>query len=153
MSFARRAPLAVTCLMLSGSSTHVVASQQPASNAEIHLVVRSDSGPIPRAQVIVNRVTAETDAEGRATLHVVPGPVDITVVKEGFDPVTISATGTLGQSQVIPVTLERQTAMEEHVTVSATRTDKRIEDQPKWGGRGGGVGGECEKKEKATRGT
>ncbi len=64
------------------------------------------------------------------TLHVPPGPVDITVVKEGFNPVTVSATATLGQPHVIPIVLERQTAIEEHVTVSATRTDKRIEDQP-----------------------
>jgi len=78
----------------------------------------------------VSGITTQTDAEGRTTLRVVTGPVDITVVKEGFNPVTISATATLGQSQVIPVTLERQTAIEEHVTVSATRTDKRIEDQP-----------------------
>jgi iron complex outermembrane receptor protein len=56
--------------------------------------------------------------------------VEITVVKEGFNPVTVSATATLGAAQVIPVVLERQTAIEEHVTVSATRTDKRIEDQP-----------------------
>jgi iron complex outermembrane receptor protein len=74
--------------------------------------------------------TTLTDAEGRTTLHVAPGPVDITVVKEGFNPVTVSATATLGPPQVIPIVLERQTAIEEHVTVSATRTDKRIEDQP-----------------------
>jgi hypothetical protein len=36
----------------------------------------------------------------------------------------------MGAPQVIPIVLERQTAIEEHVTVSATRTDKRIEDQP-----------------------
>jgi outer membrane receptor for ferrienterochelin and colicins len=130
MSFCRLARLGVACLLLSAAWAHAQTSQQRASNAEIHIVVRSDNGPIPRAQVIVNGIATETDAEGRTTVRVVPGPVDITVVKEGFNPVTISATAMLGQSQVIPVTLERQTAIEEHVTVSATRTDKRIEDQP-----------------------
>src|SRR5436190_6886422 len=130
MSVYRLARRGVACLLLSASWAHAQASQQRTSNVEIQIVVRSDSGPIPRAQVIVNGITTETDAEGRTTLHVVPGPVDITVVKEGFNPVTISATAMLGRSQVIPVTLERQTAIEEHVTVSATRTDKRIEDQP-----------------------
>ena len=72
----------------------------------------------------------ETDANGRLTLQVAPGPIEITVVKEGFNPVTVTATAIAGQSQVIPIPLERQTAIEEHVTVSATRTDKRIEDQP-----------------------
>src|SRR4051812_2943193 len=130
MSVCRPARRGLACLLLSASWAHAQTSQQRASTVEIQIVVRSDSGPIPRAQVIVNGVTTETDAEGRATLQVVPGPVDITVVKESFNPVTISATAMLGESQVIPVTLERQAAIEEHVTVSATRTDKRIEDQP-----------------------
>lgn len=59
-----------------------------------------------------------------------PGPVEVTVVKEGYNPVTVSATATAGPPQEIPIALERQTAIEEHVTVSATRTDKRFEDQP-----------------------
>src|SRR3954470_3420036 len=130
MCVGRPTGVGVACLLLSASWTHAHTSQQRASNAEIQIVVRSDNGPIAQAQVIVSGITTQTDAEGRTTLRVVPGPVDITVVKEGFNPVTISATATLGQSQVIPVTLERQTAIEEHVTVSATRTDKRIEDQP-----------------------
>jgi iron complex outermembrane receptor protein len=66
---------------------------------------------------------------GRLTLQIAPGPVEITIVKEGFNPVTVIATAIAGQSQVISIPLERQTAIEEHVTVSATRTDKRIEDQ------------------------
>src|SRR4051812_44895592 len=98
MSFSRLARFGVACLLLSAASAHTEASQQPASNTEIQLVVRSDSGPIPRAQVIVNGVTTETDSEGLTTLQVVPGPVGITVVKEGFNPVTISATAMLGQS-------------------------------------------------------
>jgi len=130
MSYCRLAQLGVACLLLSASWAHAQASQAPPSTAEIQIVVRSESGPIPRAQVIVGGTTTETDAEGRTTLHVAPGPVEITVVKEGFNPVTVSATAALGPRQVIPVVLERQTAIEEHVTVSATRTDKRIEDQP-----------------------
>src|SRR3954464_1602804 len=130
MSLCRLARLGIACLLLSASLAHAETSQQRASHAEIQIVVRSENGPIPRAQVVISGITTETDAEGRATLQVVPGPVDITVVKEGFNPVTIGATATLDQSQVIPVTLERQTAIEEQVTVSATRTDKRLEDQP-----------------------
>src|SRR5438552_4955374 len=130
MSFCRLARLGVACLVLSDSWAHAQAPQQRTSNEEIQIGVRSDSGPIPRAQVIVNGITTETDAEGRTTLQVVPGPIAITVVKEGFNPVTVTATAIAGQSQAIPIPLERQTAIEEHVTVSATRTDKRIEDQP-----------------------
>jgi hypothetical protein len=117
--------------LLASSWTHAQPpSQASKSDAEIQIIVRSDSGPIARAQVIARGRTFETDAEGRATIHVRPGPLEITVVKEGFDPVTASTTAAMGAPQVIPIVLERQTAIEEHVTVSATRTDKRIEDQP-----------------------
>jgi iron complex outermembrane receptor protein len=79
---------------------------------------------------MVSGRAVQTDANGRSTLKVAPGPIEITVVKEGFNPVTVTATAVAGQSQAIPIPLEPQTAVEEHVTVSATRTDKRIEDQP-----------------------
>src|SRR3954468_23324216 len=97
MSLCRLARLGIACLLLSASLAHAETSQQRASHAEIQIVVRSENGPIPRAQVVISGITTETDAEGRATLQVVPGPVDITVVKEGFNPVTIRATATLDQ--------------------------------------------------------
>jgi len=131
MCLYRSARLAVACVLLPASWTHAQPpSQDSQSNAEIKIIVRSDSGPIARAQVVVRGNTSETDADGRTILHVQPGPLEITVVKEGFNPVTVSATVAIGPPQVIPIVLERQTAIEEHVTVSATRTDKRIEDQP-----------------------
>ena len=107
-------------------------AQTPVSqgSAEIQLAVRSDSGAISRAQVIVRGETVETDPDGKVTLHIPPGPVEITVVKEGFNPVTVTATAVAGEPQTLPITLDRQAALEEHVTVSATRTDRRIEDQP-----------------------
>ena len=101
---------------------------QPA--AVIEITVTADARPVLQAQIIVGGKTVQTDANGRVTLQVGPGPIEITVVKEGFNPVTVTATAIAGQSQAIPIPLERQTAIEEHVTVSATRTDKRIEDQP-----------------------
>jgi outer membrane receptor for ferrienterochelin and colicins len=130
MTYWRSARLAVTCLLLGVSWAYAQGSQAQAPPAEIQIAVRSESGPIARAQVIMGGRTTETDADGWTTLRVAPGPVEITIIKEGFNPVTVAATATLGAPQVIPIVLERQTAIEEHVTVSATRTDKRIEDQP-----------------------
>src|SRR5262249_51106623 len=133
MSRSQLVGVALTCVFATAGA-QAAAVQQPAASAqpfaEIHVVVRADSGPLAQAQVIVAGNTTHTNAEGRTTLRLAPGPVDITIVKEGFNPVTITATAVLGRSQEIPITLERQSAIEEHVTVSATRTDKRIEDQP-----------------------
>src|SRR5207342_2254745 len=44
--------------------------------------------------------------------------------------VSLSVEFRLGTEREIPVVLEDQEAIEEHVTVSATRTDTRLEDQP-----------------------
>jgi outer membrane receptor for ferrienterochelin and colicins len=121
--------LGVACVLFGVASAYAQVPQQPPT-AEIQLVVRSDAGPVPRAQIVVSGKTSETDAEGRITLQVAFGSVEITVIKVGYNPVTVKVVAIAGPPQVIPITLERQTAIEEHVTVSATRTGKRIEDQP-----------------------
>jgi|KBSSwiStaDraftv2_1062776.scaffolds.fasta_scaffold32780_5 iron complex outermembrane receptor protein len=108
----------------------LLAALQVQPSASVELVVSSEAGPVSRAQVVVAGKTVETGSDGRIALTLPLGPVDITVIKEGFNPVTVTVTAVAGTSQVVPVTLEAQSAIEEHVTVSATRTDKRIEDQP-----------------------
>jgi iron complex outermembrane receptor protein len=102
--------------------------QQPLAHVEVR--VSSDGGPVERAQIVISDSTTETDDAGRVTLQVVPGDVQITVIKTGFGPTTVTATVAPGEVRVVAISLERQLVVEEHVTVSATRTDKRIEDQP-----------------------
>jgi iron complex outermembrane receptor protein len=104
-----------------------LAIQQPAI---IQLTVTAAKQPVAGAQAIVAGHTSTTDAEGHVRLDVSPGPVEITVVKERFNPVTVTATAVAGLEVAIEVPLEKQTAIEEQVTVSATRTDKRLEDVP-----------------------
>jgi len=67
---------------------------------------------------------------GRTAFDVPPGPVQIVVAKEGFEPETVSIDIRTGEPRAISIALRPQSAIEEHVTVAATRTDKRIEDQP-----------------------
>jgi outer membrane receptor for ferrienterochelin and colicins len=99
-------------------------------SAAIRLLVTSEGRPIAGAQVVGAGRTVRTAADGRATLLVAAGSVSITVIKEGFNPQTIVATAVEGREQTIEVTLEPQTAIEEHVTISATRTNRGLEDQP-----------------------
>jgi outer membrane receptor for ferrienterochelin and colicins len=123
-----RSVVALALASLSGFGT--ARAQITQALAEIDLVVTAETRPVSEAQVIVGGKRLQTDADGRLHLQVAPGPIEITVVKERFNPVTVTATAIAGQSQSISIVLERQTAIEEQVTVSATRTDKRIEDQP-----------------------
>jgi outer membrane receptor for ferrienterochelin and colicins len=108
----------------------LVAVLQQLPSTVIRMEVTSDGHPIPGAQVVVDGRTVRTAADGRATLQVAAGSVIITVIKEGFNPQTLVATAVEGHEQTVEITLEPQTAIEEHVTISATRTNRGLEDQP-----------------------
>ena len=102
-----------------------------AQNGVIRVEVRSADGPVQDAEVIVRGETSRTDASGIVTITTASGATDVTVVKEGFVPVTTSITVPLGGQQDVVVTLESQPTIEEEVIVLAsTRTDRRLEDQP-----------------------
>src|SRR4030095_16583824 len=59
---------------------------------------------------------------------IAPGQADILVTKEGFSEVT--TTVTVDANQQRDVIVELGPALKEEITVSATRTDRRLEDQP-----------------------
>jgi len=98
--------------------------------ARLRVEVRSADGPVPGADVVINGVTRKTDAEGLALFMVPPGSIAIVVVKDGFAAASASVDVAANQQQTIPIELNRAASIEEHVTVSATRTDRGIEDQP-----------------------
>ena len=102
----------------------------PGQTTTIQIEVRSGSGPVAGADVVIAGKTFTTAANGTASATVAPGRVEITAVKEGFLPATVTVTISPGQTQPIIVTLDRQPTLEEEVIVSATRTNKRVEDQP-----------------------
>ena len=113
--------------VLSSISTAFVFAQQ---NARLRVEVRSEDGPVRDADVVVNGVTHKTDAEGTTTLTLPVGRADIVVVKNGFAPASASVDLVADQDQPVTIELTRTASVEEHVTVSATRTDRGIEDQP-----------------------
>jgi iron complex outermembrane receptor protein len=103
---------------------------QPGRGATIRVEVTMAGAPVAAADVVVAGKTYRTTREGMATIEVAAGAVEITVAKEEFVPVTTSITVQPGQVQVVLVELQRSPSVAEEVTVSATRTDKRLEDQP-----------------------
>jgi iron complex outermembrane receptor protein len=106
----------------------LLVSQQPVST--ILCTVTSNGVPVPSADVVVAGRTYVTGPDGGVRIPVQPGEIAIVVAKEGFGPVTTSVTVAPRTEQAVVVELQPQPTLEEHVTVSATRTDKRIEDQP-----------------------
>ena len=92
--------------------------------------VTAAGAPVPGAEIVVAGKTYVTDARGEIRIDVRPGPVELSVVKTGFAPVTTTIAVGAGQLQIVTIELERTPTVEETITVSATRSDKRVEDQP-----------------------
>ena len=86
--------------------------------------------PAAGATVRVSGTPYTTDAEGKITAPVPAGTLRITVAHDGFLTVTKDIVVTAGAGQEVAVTLEPEPEHHEEITVSATRTDKRLEDQP-----------------------
>ena len=97
-------------------------------SATVRIEVRHDGTPLADASVLVNGNRYTTTAEGVVLATVTPGNVDIVVVHEGFAPLT--TTLAIAADQRREVIAELQTALRDEITVSATRTESRIEDLP-----------------------
>ena len=103
------------------------AAQEPASSLRVE--VRAGDAVVDDAEVIVRGLTYRTDSAGSVTIPSPAGLIEITVVKAGFASATTSVELAAGIQRQLVIRL--QPALEEHVTVvAATRTDKRLEDQP-----------------------
>lgn len=102
-------------------------AQAPAS---IRVEVVAEGLPVADAEVIVSETTYKTAEDGSVTIAVPPGAIELTVIKEPFAPLTSSVSVLAGQTLPVVVELQRQPAVEEQITVSATRTDRGLEDQP-----------------------
>ena len=106
----------------------MAAAAQPTGTVTVE--VRTGGGPVPGAAVTINGATYDTDAAGQVIAAVAAGTVSIAVTREGFGPATATLTIAAGQSQAVVVELTSQPSVEERIVVSATRTDRRLEDQP-----------------------
>ncbi len=98
--------------------------------ATIRVQVRAADKPVVAAEVLVAGATHQTDASGSVTATVTPGAVELVVVKAGYVAATASVQVAAGSLQDVVVDLQPEPTVEETVTVSSTRTDKRLDDQP-----------------------
>jgi outer membrane receptor for ferrienterochelin and colicins len=96
----------------------------------VRVEVRHDGNAVADAEIVANGTALKTNASGVVAIPLPPGIVTITVSKESLLPTTVSVTVIAGQTLPLQVELQQQLIVEEQVTVSATRTDKRLEDQP-----------------------
>lgn len=97
----------------------------------IRVEVRAGADAVAGAEVIVAGTSHVTDATGVALVPAPPGAAAVTVVREGFFPVTVTIPPAVGAERILRIELRPELTIEEEVTVVAsTRTGRRIEDQP-----------------------
>jgi outer membrane receptor for ferrienterochelin and colicins len=120
--------LRVLVVIVFTSISQLPAFAQPQTSVQV--VVRSESGPLTDATVVISGGSHLTDAAGSVTAAVAPGRIEITALKEGFVPATTALDLLPGQPRQVIVQLEAAPVVEETIIVSATRTDARLEDQP-----------------------
>jgi outer membrane receptor for ferrienterochelin and colicins len=104
-----------------------IAAAQPAM---VRVEVRHGGTAVSGASVVINGAPYRSDNSGLVTTDVPAGRVEIVVTKERFDPASASVDLQAGEVRSVLVELLTQSALEEHVTVSATRTGRGIEDEP-----------------------
>lgn len=98
---------------------------------QVRVEVLATNKPVIGAEVVAKGTTMPTNNEGVVTIRVPSGTTQVTVVAEGYLPVTVSVDVDTDYEHVLHINLIEQPSLEEEVTVVAsTRTDRRIEDQP-----------------------
>ena len=119
-------------LLLLLSALVVATAQVFAQSAvtTVRVVVRANDAPVAGAQVTIAGTVQQTDASGIVVAAVRAGRVDVLVVSDAFEPARVTVQIAEGQQQDVLVELREPVEVEETVTVAATRTDKRLEDQP-----------------------
>ncbi len=87
-------------------------------------------GPVVGAQVRTAGQTARTDSEGRATLTLPAGKHVLNVTAEGFLDTSIASTAEPGAMNRVEIALVPRITREDQIIVTASRTERRIDDQP-----------------------
>jgi iron complex outermembrane receptor protein len=109
----------------------LVAAQQPAApTGTLVVTVRADSEPLASAIVRAGRVAVRTDEHGVARLVVPAGAAKVIVRRIGFKPDSVNTTVAAGGTAELALELHEAEEELEAMTVLATRSERRLSDEP-----------------------
>jgi len=118
-----------TAAMLPLSGAHG-AEQPPSATGVVLVEVIHQGNPLPQAQVKAGDRRVVTGETGEVSLELPAGPVRLEVSHEGFATERADVVVRPGMETRVIVELSPPVALEEEVIVTATRTGKRLQDQP-----------------------
>ncbi|MGK2961010.1 MAG: TonB-dependent receptor plug domain-containing protein, partial [Gemmatimonadaceae bacterium] len=99
-----------------------------ADSGRVTIVVLNDSTPQSMAVVQSGLLRVRTDSLGKAALTLAVGPHVITAMGLGLRPDSIAVSITAGLDTIVTIDLEAQEIAS--MVISATRSERRIEDDP-----------------------
>jgi outer membrane receptor for ferrienterochelin and colicins len=100
------------------------------STVALTVIVRRDTAPVADVAVGSGSIRGSTDAGGMAVLQLAPGDRRIIAAKIGFKPETLLVRLRAGVDTSVTIELLAQPTELSGVIVSATRSGRRIEDEP-----------------------
>ena len=112
------------------ASALLLAALQLQDSATLRVQVVHRDVPVASALVRAGRVAAQTDEQGSARLRLPAGPQLVVVSRLGFATDSVALALHANQDTVVIVSLEQAAAEVEAVIVTATRSERRIEDTP-----------------------
>jgi outer membrane receptor for ferrienterochelin and colicins len=118
---------AITIILIIADVTNSPAQQ---ANGTLVVQVRSDSRPVERVEVTVGERVELTNQAGEAMFELPAGNTELKVERHGFKAKTAQASVTEGGLTRISIEVESESVANEQITVTATRTETRIEDEP-----------------------
>ena len=105
-------------------------AQSAPDSGTIIVTVRSATGPLTDAQVIVGTSLVATDAQGRARLRLPVGPQTILVRRIGYRQARATVTVRADADTPLQVEMESEPVQLEDIVVTSTRAERRLADIP-----------------------
>src|SRR5688572_23485470 len=118
-----RTTLATLCLLFGCTAMYAAQATQ------IVVVVRAAEKPVAGVEVVVADKRTKTNANGEATIDLVPGTYEVVVRSPAHLPFTAKVEVAAGTVANVTADLERLPELEEEIEVSATRSTTRLRDQ------------------------
>jgi outer membrane receptor for ferrienterochelin and colicins len=96
------------------------------------LLIQATNGsqPVSQAEIVAGDRVVLTDGRGEAVIELPSGEITLTIQRFGFKSRTLQVRITEGTSTRVAVDLQPEVVLEQEITVTATRTEQRIEDAP-----------------------
>src|ERR1051326_8120008 len=96
-------------------------------NGTLAVEVRSNSRPVEQVEITIGEQVMVTNSFGEAVFDLPAGKVEIEIRRYGFKARTTEASIAFGETTRLTVDLEAEAVSNEEITVTATRSQTRIE--------------------------